>query len=228
MQARSDAIRSDLKLDATDLHKIHNQQFQHKAVLHDVARSSTATGENFQQRQAGLDVPRNPAVEMFILENPPVEPHATDALRSLPPDMQMAVITSGSLAGARCPTAVLMGRVKKAKTGQLAIKRDAPMDLREELRQLRSSKPSAKDKRSRSSSSSSSRSRKKRNRKKKKRKSRESSSSSSSSCVIVVEKEGTKHDNVKRNTDVAASSSRSDIVESADDALTKLLALKGN
>merc|ERR1711972_765820 len=79
------------KLEASDLHKIHSQQFQQKALLSDVSRSLTGTGQSSESPKV-----ENPIVEMFILENPPIEPHAAAAIRSLPQDQQMSVITRGS------------------------------------------------------------------------------------------------------------------------------------
>lgn len=202
----------DVKLDATDLRKIHEQQFQQRTILNDAVRSSTAAGGS-----------KNPMVEAFILENPPIEPHAAAALLALSPEQQIMVIQRGSLAGARNPTAVLMGRIRAMKTGQASGisggsggKGSAHVDF---LLSRISAKDKSSRSRSRSSSSSSSRSRKKKKHKKKKRKKRKASSSSSS-CVVVVENEGKKKGN-------AASSSRSDVQGSADEVLNRLLAQGG-
>jgi len=52
-------------------------------------------------------------VEQFILENPGIEEHAQAKFRALDPISQRTVINRGSLAGARSPTASLLGRITK-------------------------------------------------------------------------------------------------------------------
>lgn len=74
-----------------------------------------------------------PEVEAFISQNP-VEPHAAQRLRSLPPDMQRLVIERGSLFGARDPSAVLLSRVRDAMVGGvqgmgLGIPAPPPMNI---------------------------------------------------------------------------------------------------
>jgi predicted component of type VI protein secretion system len=58
----------------------------------------------------------NPEVELFLQHNP-VEPHGAQRLRSLPVEVQAVVLTSGSLFGARDPTAVLLSRIRAASSG---------------------------------------------------------------------------------------------------------------
>jgi len=65
-------------------------------------------------------IPATPKeVEMF-LGNYPVEPKAVLKLKELDPYQQKAVISRGSLAEARDPTAVLISRCKKAVEGTMA------------------------------------------------------------------------------------------------------------
>lgn len=58
-------------------------------------------------------------VDMF-LSNYPVEPHAVQLLKSLDPYQQKAVISRGSLAEARDPTAIVRSRCKKAMQSTVA------------------------------------------------------------------------------------------------------------
>lgn len=61
---------------------------------------------------APLHMPElNPVVEKFLATNI-IEPHAAARLRTLPKEQQEAVM-GGSLAGARNPTAVLIGRMRR-------------------------------------------------------------------------------------------------------------------
>lgn len=60
--------------------------------------------------------PASPEVEAFLAANP-VEPHAAQRLRTLPPEMQRLVLERGSLLGARDPSAVLISRVRDAMAG---------------------------------------------------------------------------------------------------------------
>lgn len=55
----------------------------------------------------------NQEVEAFLSVNP-VESHAAQRLRALPPDKQKSVIERGSLLGARDPSAVLVSRIRDA------------------------------------------------------------------------------------------------------------------
>jgi len=68
---------------------------------------------------AGMSEPsNNPEVEHFLASNS-VEPHAATQFRGLPAHVQTLVMSRGSLAGARDPTAVLMARMRQAKSGEM-------------------------------------------------------------------------------------------------------------
>mmetsp|Transcript_109977 Transcript_109977/g.342896 ORF Transcript_109977/g.342896 Transcript_109977/m.342896 type:complete len:351 (-) Transcript_109977:88-1140(-) len=58
----------------------------------------------------------NPEVEAFLAMNP-VEPHAANQLRGLPPHLQRVVLARGSLMSARDRSAVLTSRISDALTG---------------------------------------------------------------------------------------------------------------
>jgi len=58
----------------------------------------------------------NPEVEAFLAMNP-VEPHAANQLRGLPPHLQRVVLARGSLMSARDKSAVLTSRISDALTG---------------------------------------------------------------------------------------------------------------
>lgn len=60
----------------------------------------------------------NPEVEAFLINNP-VDPHAATTLRGLPKHLQRAVLSAGTLAGARDGSAVLLSRVRAATSGEL-------------------------------------------------------------------------------------------------------------
>merc|ERR1712187_287863 len=57
----------------------------------------------------------------MFLGNYPIDDHAVQKLKSLNPYQQKAVLSRGSLAGARDPTAVLLSRCKKAMEGAMTI-----------------------------------------------------------------------------------------------------------
>uniref|UniRef100_A0A7R9ZX32 Uncharacterized protein n=1 Tax=Pyrodinium bahamense TaxID=73915 RepID=A0A7R9ZX32_9DINO len=59
----------------------------------------------------------NPEVEAFLAMNP-VEPHAANQLRGLPPHLQRVVLARGSLMSARDRSAVLTSRISDALTGR--------------------------------------------------------------------------------------------------------------
>jgi len=59
-------------------------------------------------------------VETFIQEEG-VDVKAADALRELPPALQIEVLSVGTLEGGRNPSAMLLGRIRNAKAGQGAM-----------------------------------------------------------------------------------------------------------
>eukprot|EP00931_Biecheleriopsis_adriatica_P088578 TRINITY_DN6286_c0_g1_i1.p1 TRINITY_DN6286_c0_g1~~TRINITY_DN6286_c0_g1_i1.p1 ORF type:complete len:896 (+),score=116.45 TRINITY_DN6286_c0_g1_i1:130-2688(+) len=69
----------------------------------------------------------SPDIEEY-LQKYRIEGHAAEMFRSLPPDMQTQVMTAGSLADARDPTAVIMSRMRKAQDGTLKPIQTGPGD----------------------------------------------------------------------------------------------------
>lgn len=63
----------------------------------------------------------NPEVEAFLEMNP-VQPHAANQLRGLPPHLQRVVLARGSLMSARDRSAVLTSRISDALTGSSGMR----------------------------------------------------------------------------------------------------------
>lgn len=91
-------------LSGFDKHQAHVEDSEVKAKLAHITSMSP---------MAAVAPPAlyNPIVEAFLKQNT-IEPHAAARLRVLPKEMQ-EVVMQGTLAGARDPTAVVIGRIRK-------------------------------------------------------------------------------------------------------------------
>merc|ERR1712066_259150 len=91
--------------------------FEHNFARNEVCRACGAPKKS-------EDVPH---IESFLEINK-IEEHAATSFRGLTPELQSLIMDAGTLADARDPTAVLVSRINKAKSGILQPLMSMPGD----------------------------------------------------------------------------------------------------